>query len=89
MKKTISKSSGKVAVTGDKRCLQQSANYPLSFGLAIAGLVSPRGAAPSVKPERVQTSIGDSWWYLVYDVLIYSISVVVGKGVFPQINFRG
>ncbi|CAL1156536.1 unnamed protein product [Cladocopium goreaui] len=51
VKKTISKSSGKVTVTGDKRCLQQSANYPLSFGLAIAGLVSPRGAAPSVKPD--------------------------------------
>ena len=76
-------------VTGEKRCLQQSASYPLQFGLAIAALISPHGVPPAT-PERVQTSIGDRLWY--HDMVfissfyyqIYRISMRVFKGDFPK-----
>ena len=60
-------------VTGEKRCLQQSASYPLQFGLAIAALISPHGVPPAT-PERVQTSIGDRLWY--HDMVFISSFII-------------
>lgn len=50
VKKSINKRSGKVQVTGNKKLLSRSANYPLNFGLAIASLVDPAGE-PAASPE--------------------------------------
>ena len=49
VKKTVSK-RGRKGVTGQKRSLQMSANYPLSFGLAVANLIAPTGV-PHQQPE--------------------------------------
>ena len=49
VKKTVSK-RGRKGVTGQKRSLQMSANYPLSFGLAVANLIAPTGV-PDQQPE--------------------------------------
>ncbi|CAL1173681.1 unnamed protein product [Cladocopium goreaui] len=38
VKKTINKRTGEAQVTGQKGGLAKSANYPLQFGLAVAGL---------------------------------------------------
>ena len=50
MKKTINKQTGEAQVTGQKGSLAKSANYPLQFGLAVAGLVRPTGY-PLANPE--------------------------------------
>ena len=39
----MNKKTGKVQVTGNKKQLEVSASYPVSFGLAVAALVHPHG----------------------------------------------
>ena len=34
---------GKLSITGNSKRLKESAHYPLGFGLALAGLISPDG----------------------------------------------
>ena len=43
VKHTISK-DGRRQVTGQKKNLEISANYPIQFGLAVAGLIAPYGS---------------------------------------------
>lgn len=57
VKKTISKRTGQVQVTGHKKNLASSASYPLNFGLAVAGLISPAGV-PDAKSEMVGKMCG-------------------------------
>ena len=49
VKKSVNKRTGQVQVTGQKRMLEASAHYPVSFGLAVAGLINPVGA-PAPRP---------------------------------------
>ncbi|CAK9084479.1 unnamed protein product [Durusdinium trenchii] len=50
VKKSVNKRTGQVQVTGQKRMLEASAHYPVSFGLAVAGLINPVGA-PAPRPD--------------------------------------
>ena len=52
VKKTISKVTGEVQVTGQKKGLQRSGEYPLEFGLAVSTLIHPSRAGPVSNPER-------------------------------------
>lgn len=52
VKKSKSRATGSVQVTGQKKGLQRSGEYPLAFGLAVSALIHPSRAAPSSKPER-------------------------------------
>ena len=52
VKKTVSKATGHIQVTGIRSALRASASYPSDFGFALAALLTPQGC-PSTSLDRV------------------------------------
>ena len=57
VKKTVSKVTGQIQVTGIHSALRASASYPSDFGFALAALLTPQGC-PSTSLDRVGSNYG-------------------------------